>query len=77
MNHLALEELRTLKVRYERLLICTSAEYDLIILDNFVACLTLQEVQFPFGIVRIPNNLLHFCLKDDMLVKFEVSSICI
>jgi len=77
MDYLPVEGLRTPKRRHEGLLICTSAEYDFVILNDFVACLTLHQMQFPFRIVRIPNNFLYFYIKYYMFVKLEMSSICI
>ena len=77
MNHLALERLRAFKLRYEGLLIWTSAKYDLVKLNNFISRFTLNKEQFPFRIVSIADNLLHFRIKHNMLVKFELSGICI
>jgi hypothetical protein len=77
MNNRGLKVLQAFKLRHKGLLICTSAEHDLVILDDFVFRLTLKQVQFPFRIGSIADNFLYFRIKRDVLAKVEMVSICV
>ena len=75
VNQLALKRFGAFEIRYNRLLVCTGAENDLIVLDYFVIRFILNQVQFPLRIFSIADNFLYFSVKHNVLMKIKMISI--
>jgi hypothetical protein len=75
VNQLALKRSGAFKIRYDRLLVCTSAKNDLVVVDYFVIRFILSQVQFPLRIFSIADDFLYFRVKHNVLMKIEMISI--
>jgi hypothetical protein len=75
VNQLALKRFGAFQIRYNRLLVCASAENDPVVLDYFVIRFILNQVQFPLRVFSIADDFLYFSVKYDMLMKIKMISI--
>ena len=78
MDQFALEQSGAFESWYQGFCSSAGAEHHLVVVDDdLYTKLTLDKMHLPFRVISIADDLLYFCIEFNVLMKVEMSGICV